>query len=316
MNIELRITNSNPSTYLLQFIEKLLNHCLKKMGLSSKDIGRVIFADQDHYATAIKDISGHMSYTNDVDYISVGKTVSKRLNSGHILSDITLRSGIIDKIVGGVLNNCDISRWDESEQQALYTIYHELGHCKDGKIRQDITTPHIVNSTNKFKIRQICDYYRHILLGELSASVHSGLFMTAKVFERKLSDTILKIEKKLTYIDELMDKYSKDHSILYELAFTVGGLFWFILIQYSKLIGTRISNKRLRDHELILWKEASTSAYSIILEYDRLISSAWCVYPNWDSNLFHDLDSTWESLSLSFGYKFVHSDQGDALYWQ
>jgi len=305
----------DPSTHLLQSIEELLGHCIKKMGLLSTDIRQVILADQEHYASAIKDISGHVSYTNDVHYVSVGKTVSKWLNSGHIVSDLVLHSGIIDKVVSCVSNGCDVSKWDDIGQQTLYMIFHELGHCKDGKIRQDIKNPNIVNSTKEFKIRHICDYYRNILLGEFSASVHSGLFMTPTVYDLELSSTLATVEEQLTYIDSLKNKYSEDNSLLYELAFTVGGLFWFILIQYSKLIGVRISNKELCDRGLSLWKEANSEASSIISKYDQLISNAWRAYPNWSGDLFHNLDSTWESLSLSCGYKFVHTNQGDALYW-
>lgn len=315
MNIEIRITKMDPSTHLLQSIKSLLNHFIKNMGLSSDDVVQVIVADKEHYESAIKAIDDHISYTNNNDYVGVGKTVSKWLDSDNIVSNIVLHSGMVDSVLSGVLKGCEVSSWANIEQQALYTMYHELGHCKDAKIRRDVAAPNAVNSSKQFKIDQVCDYNQHIVLGELSASVHSGLFMTPTVFNLELSSTILTIEKRLTYINKLKNEYSKDHSILCELAFVVSGFFWFILIQYSKLIGARIGNKELRNLELRLWKEANTEASSVISEYDRLISNAWCLYPDWGGDLFHDIDRTWQSLSLSHGFKFVHTEQGDTLYW-
>lgn len=315
INVEFRVAGFVASWQLSRSIEELLVHCISNMGLTHDDIGQIVIIDKEHYTTTIREFDNKANRTDDDDFIGVAKTIPKRLDSGKISSNIFLLDGLIAQSLKAISKRGDFSILNEIEQQSLYTIYHELGHCKDAKIRQDLETPALTNSTNSFRIRKVCNYYRSILLGEFAASFHSGKFMTKTLFGREYNNIKIMIENKLTYISKLKQKYLKDHSKLYELAFLVSGFFWTILIQYSKLIGVKLNNNELRNLSVQLWNEVTNETNIIMEDYCSLLFDVAQLYPCWDSDYCCNIDEIWNLLALSFDYKFVQNEHGDALFW-
>jgi hypothetical protein len=267
------------------------------------------------FAEAVQKIDPKQSLTKSEDYICVGKTMSRRLEDGSIKSSCVLLAGIINEVLGVCIENKDFREWNLMEKQALYVIYHEFGHCMDAKYRFQESKREVRGEDKLFRIKNVFRYYSAILADELAACVFSANIMTGEVFELELQNTKAVILNNLKGLEAQKEEYRTDNSKLYELAFSVSGLFWLVLIQYAKLIGNKIGNKKLEKSTIDVWDGASDKTAQILTVFGNNLSKYWRDYPNWNRDFHNSLFDAWNSLALEHGYYFIESPAADSLFW-
>jgi hypothetical protein len=83
-----------------------------------------------------------------------------------------------------------------------------------------------------------------------------------------------------------------------------------MLIQYAKLVGSRIRNASLPNFEPTLNSEVSL----VMTEAESSIRQVWQRYPNWTQPADDMLLAHWQKFARSYHYRFVQTQAGDALY--
>ena len=105
----------------------------------------------------------------------------------------------------------------------------------------------------------------------------------------------------------------QDDSRLRNLAFDASQVFWIMLLQYSKLVGSRIGNSNLVDGSES-FQALSGDVVSALKDAAATLRQIWNLYPAWTNTTGNDLLPHWQKLAQLYGYRFVQGQEGDALY--
>jgi hypothetical protein len=168
----------------------------------------------------------------------------------------------------------------------------------------------------KFKIQMLNDYYCHILEGEFAACVHSAMGASNSMYEEDISRSNGYYQDFLKKIDEHKEKYTADVNHLGYFAYDTAGIFWFLLIDYAKLIGTQTGdNDRLKDVKNMSWENLPMNMREVLAEFKQYLITTWQSYPQWPDGFYDSLFIYWQALALGHGFKFVEGEHGDGMYF-
>jgi hypothetical protein len=314
MEVEFLIEGLDPSEYLIKVVTGFVKDCIKQSRVSESDIDKILLADDDNYLKAIKQLDENETYTKNNMVVGMGKTIYRR-NNNEYKNGIVLKRVIIEAPLEGNIKYKNIDEWEPARLEFLYVIHHELGHCYDNKTRNLIEYPKIFDENKLFKIKQVAEYYTAILLSDFFACVFSAYAAREKMIEydcRNLDGYVIKGEKRIV---DLKTKYFVDKNYLYELAFEVAGDFWFILMQYAKLVGFKIGNEVLSSVEIKVDSDVINKNIDILREFEKILNNCYKYYPNYDSKIHNFLFDIWNRLCLRCGYEFVEGLNSDALFF-
>jgi hypothetical protein len=128
-------------------------------------IDRYIITEEEVYESVVKQVDSTATVTNNDEFVGVAKTI---FHTNSKKSTIIIKTHQLIPIFEGINSHTSINSWSQSQLNALFTTLHEFGHARD-----NITRPHEgLNKPNRpFRLKQVCDYYHHILLCEIGANI-------------------------------------------------------------------------------------------------------------------------------------------------
>ena len=315
MKIEVLISGLDPTENLINPIKNIIATCLKDYRYSETNLDTITISDDGNFKKAVQRFDSNGAYTNDDQYVAVGKIFPMVTTEGKIKHSIIFHSSVFNAIFSAFQKGNDPENWQNEECRFLYVIYHEIAHCIDDQKRGIRTNPPIRGDDKLFKIRNVANYYTAILKDEFVACVIAGFAMRKKVFDLEMKSTNETIEKYLSEAKDLRNRYCRDNHLLYEIAFEVSGIGWTILIQYGKLIGSKIGNKELSSMSINVWNGASEPTRKVLTQFGEGLGQIWGSYPHFSDDFDEFLFSIWNALALCLGYRFVETETGDGIFW-
>jgi hypothetical protein len=306
---------SEQTKYLQNLIYDLIIICSRYAKIENAHLNKLLIADKNNFANAVAKMDAGALFTNTEDYVAFGKTFAKREDDETLNTSIVLRAEVIDAVLLELEVQRQIDDWNSSAQHMLYLICHELGHCVDYRLRKNLQHSPLISEDNLFKVRQVADYYSCILLSEFAACVHAANGMTTDTFQFDNDSTLSTVQSMISKVQSEAKAYNNDPSLLLKLAFSASGTFWLALIQYTKLFGSQVGNQQLANCDVKYWENANSKTFAIFTELKKFLDDLWNQYPDWNTSTIQSLTELWHALSISNGFEFVESVEGDAIYW-
>jgi hypothetical protein len=116
----------------------------------------------------------------------------------------------------------------------------------------------------------------------------------------------------LKVLEESWQKYQRDQSHLRRFTFDAAQASWVMLVQYAKLVGSRIGNPDLaRDDDF--WGRVDAGVASILKEAEATLRKLWESYLDWAGVSEDTLIPHWKELAQYHGFRFTKSGQDDVL---
>jgi hypothetical protein len=315
MKIEVLITDLDPTENLINRIKNIIAFCLKDYEYSEDNLDTIIISDDAHFKKAVQRFNPNGVYTKDEVYVAVGKNFPILTTEGKVKHSVIFHSSVFNAIFSGLQKSSDSENWEDEECRFLFVIYHEIAHCIDNQKRGIRINRPIRRDDKLFKIRNVANYYIDILKDEFVSCVIAGFAMRKKVFDLEMKSTNEAIEERLSEAKALRNRYYKDNGLLYEIAFAVSGTIWTILIQYGKLIGSKIVNRQLTNVSMNLWNGGSEASRKVLTQFEEGLGKFWDSYPDFSDAFDEFLFGIWSALALCLGYKFVETNTFDEIFW-
>lgn len=296
-------------------VQSVIASAVSFVDASPDVIEAVILSDEGNFGTIIhklQQVEGATpSYTDNELYKAAGKTIAHHRN-GTTTSSIVFRDNLMAEILGNLQGGDSLESWGEDGQLCFYIFTHEVGHCKDNALRPESEEIPLTRE-GTFRIHQIAKYYGTILLSEVAACVHSAAAMTERTHQQEITRWRDESEQILKGTTKQWRAYQRDNNLLRELAFYAAQSFWVIIMQYAKLIGTRIGNPELSAADTT-WYRTDAQTAAILDEVKSVVEEIWTDYPAWTDEIAGRLFPLWLKLAEAHGYRFVHQSEGDGLY--
>ena len=300
---------------ILPLIRTMLTSALSFVGACQDALEAVVITDDTEFGPTIHKLQTEAglttSYTNSDMHRAVAKTIANR-QGDQISNSIVILDNIIAQVMTGAQTGEDIRLWDKDSQLCFYVLTHEIGHCKDNILRpnQEDVPLHV---KGEFRVRQIAQYYRSILMSEFAACAHSATAVTDCLLQEEIRTWRTDAKEILSNIRKGVLKYQLDNEKLRDLAFLSAQGFWVILLQHAKIIGFVIGNAEL-DQTPPLWIDENSEIQELFAKSTKELREMWIKFHAWsDASTLIFLD-LWKSLSLAHGFNFEESGGADALY--
>ncbi len=284
------------------------------MGLEISEFAKIIIADEEYFEKAVDEIKPNCSFTKS-EYLTLGGK-SFLLSSEHgykfslLFNSLNFSVALTDIPEGSDKEFFVLKKFNKN------ITFHELGHCLDNKFRHESKEYKIRNDDNLFKIQTVCKYYINILIDEIAACYLSSASVDSDVFFYDMNSNDESFQNQIDEKSKILKKYSGNKDELYEIAFITSGIFWFIFIQYGKLIGYKIGNKALGNIDIEFSSINKNLSKSILKQFEEVIKKMWLSYPNINvENTYNELIPIWKNFTMSMGVKFVESENGDGIFW-
>jgi hypothetical protein len=314
MDLEIRINNLIPQENLTNEINNLLVSCINYSKISKSDIDKIIIADKHYYSSSINSIDPNETHTSNNILTGVGKTIPIKVND-NIINNIVFNSVVFDACFYGFNTYANFNEWDPGTYIMYYIIHHEFAHCYDNITRLNFQKPLLRDDDNLFKIKNVSNYYFNILIGEYSACFYSAYSVLESMINYEISNFNSYIKSFLLEIATRKNKYKIDSREIYNIAFNVSELFWFILVQYSKLNAYITGNSVLSDVDITENINLNSDSKNILRRFQKIINQEWNYYPNISSKLAENCKEIWYELCFANGYKFDEEEKGDSIFW-
>lgn len=315
MEIQFLIKDLNVKEPLLKNVQHLFTSCIEAIGLDIRTVETIYIAEDSQYGDAIHRVDPTATYTNDNGLIGVGKAISREDVKGEIVHSIVLREGIVDSALSCIISDQSIEELERTQRESLYVICHEIGHCVDNYERKILGFPKLRGNNDAFSIKRVSMYYSKLLACEFSACAHAAIFVSPELQTILIDDYIEELIKVKHGLEEFNAKYEEGVMPLYDLAYQVSGGFWFLLVQYAKLVGHTVGN-----NQIVLDQETHWPTEIFPLEVSKQMQSSllgsWSQYPNWPSEaIIKNWTDCWHNFCLANEYSFRQEPTGDALYF-
>lgn len=299
------------SPELIEFIEGLVKYACETMQFDASETTSIAIAEPDQYKEAVSYFDIGETASNNDYYVGVGKSYSRSINgvnNHYLIYNINVILGIVSALGN---KNRPMSH----EENICYNVFfHEFGHLVDNQARKLFTATKTLDP-QKFCIDSVAAYYTELLIGEFFASYHSAFAFAAVLFSEQNNDDNSTFEKALDNIINLKTRYVEDKNVLFKLAYDVSQLSWVILTQYSKLIGVNLGNKNRVSIEIQLFQSASPNMTRILKKLNEILIDCRNNYPKIPKDAIPSLIELWHKTSLSIGFKFTKSSNGDSVYF-
>ena len=318
MEIKFFIRGFEPTQIMFDSVHELIASIASDFSLSLDSIEKIFISDKQQYGEVLRMIDPIASYTNQGQVVGVGKTISRISEERTIAHTLAFQDFVIDKALAGWKSGKHYDSFLLDQQQCFYVIVHEIGHCLDNEKRKDLYTPPLLGNTGCFRIKEIGDYYYSILKSEFSACALTAKYMTSELLQTEIDNFIANVSDTLFQINLSKESYknSGQGSELRDLAYQVVGGSWFILIQYSKIIGYSVENQTTIEN---IFSEMRTKltldGLDIIGHFEQGLRQTWHFYPIWIPEFHKFCFDCWRSLCLKNGYRFEEGPDGDSIYF-
>lgn len=310
MEIEIKISRLVPQEHLIEAVRILLKEISANFPLN-QDTLRFVVADEFSMLEEIRRVEPSAGMTNNDTILATGKTISKKCD-GIIKHHVFLNENVVGAAIasGMGVHTDGVSEVDNLQ----YVIYHELAHCYDNKQRENFEHECRLN-TSTFCIEKLSDHYLPIVIDEFFASVFSSFAVSNSLFKFQNDEFCNMVNEFTMKTDEIKRQYVNDVEVTNKLAFSAAQDAWFVLVQYSKLIGYAVGNSQLRSASVELWDNAGDTMKVAIEKLAELLGALVKEYPTLPAGIEDEVCAIWNSVALSMGYKFMQTDEGDAVYF-
>lgn len=310
MNIKFMMENFKAEQHLIDFINKIMVTAMNDYKFDERLIDYIIIADEANFGKALSKYSNLETYTNNEHYFTLGKII-ENYHDKVLTHSIIFHNSVFNNLISGMLKGSEIDEWDVNEAKSYYVVYHEIAHCIDGHTR-GIKEKQTLKG--RFKIHSIANYYTDILLDEFYCSVISAKAMYFNAFFSEVEEIKKLMSNRISDAMEYRKNFNKSDEEKVKIACQISGLFWFILIQISKLIGIKIGNNKF-DNFRVSFSKNNSEVDKLILKFETYLISLWQEYPSTQQNIKKDLFNFWNEIALMFGYKFTTTRKSDGIYW-
>lgn len=317
MNVELLIKDfdakDKEKSKWMELLSGLMNTYAGELGLSGEYIQDVIIADKDSFPEALQRHSDVRRFANNDRYAKLVKTILHENDAGKIRASLVIRQELIEQILRAVGE--EKKEWEYEELFYRYILHHELGHCLDYEKRFSIDTWEDFDP-DKFSVQQFYRYFSGIVLEEFSASAHASKVMTSGIFHEEINAASGTAARHINELESIRENYKGKPEQLFDVAVSVSSIFWMILIQYARLMGSKIDNKALSKFRLKVWDKGSAKTGLILAKLGEHMWDLWKKYPDWKPDDHAFLLDLWYRLTIEHGFRFVETPEGDGVYWE
>lgn len=300
---------------IVNTITETISSAVNVVEANPDDIDAVILVSQDDFGPTVNRLqvaAGQPeSYTDNGIHVAAAKTLAA-MRDGRVVSTVVYRDNFMAEILGDVMGVNGDPTFGEGAQFCFYLLAHELGHCKDNALRSDVGGSES-RFQGGFSVEKVTNHYRPVVLSELAACVHSALAMRQGTYDQEWKRWHEDTGQYLSQLKNSWRTYQRDNSLLGNLAFDAAQVFWIMLLQYSKLVGSRIGNPNLVNGSES-FQALNGDVVSALKDADATLRQIWNSYPAWTNTTGNDLLPHWQKLAQLYGYKFVQGQEGDALY--
>lgn len=289
------------------------------MKIDAASIDKVILSDESSYGEAIRSIDENEKFTKRDSALGVGKTIPIFTDDGAVTNSIIVRLEHFIAYLGGInqRENGVTNSFQKHIDQTHYIFAHELGHCKDHNLRKNRPLVSEEQLKKHFKIESFKNYQCYMLEGEFAASAHSAFAISPDFFKDQQAFFNGEIRKFINDLRPMKNGYDDTPEYISKIAYNATSVFWYSLIEHSKLVGSLLLNPNLSKEPISLWDDISPKSESVMREFHQWLSEKWNLYPSWGDSFRDEACDFWFRLALAEGYKFVPgSEQGDGLYFK
>lgn len=280
----------------------------------------VIVVEQPLFGDAVGRFDKSRIYTNDRGLVAVGKCFA-HLCDGHVRSSSIILS---TSLVGGVMqalqeHGSDTAKWRAEDRRNLYAIYHEFGHCMD-HVQRPKTTPDYTsrNEEGRFlppTVPAICAFHFETLVPELMACAFSGIGYHESLFAL---DSEMNDQTVVRGLDALACMTRESELDMNRLFFEAAALFWFVLIQHAKFVGSMLGNSSLSPRTSgELWRIARLfpEVAHTLDRAESVFREAWSCYPELPEHFLPEVTSCFHAISNAFGYSLEVRSGNSGIWW-
>lgn len=296
---------------LESFVREFALYACELIGLNANKISTIHIADHDNYTKAISSVCENESFSCNEYYVGVGKSITITQN-GNVEHHLVYKIDIIYGLILYVKNKN--TEKDYAERLSMEMFLHEFGHIVDNEARGKLE-PIKPLDISYFSIDKISLYYTSILISEFFACLHSAFSGTELVFiDQNLGDNS-NFETMFKKNTDLRIDYINNRTSLKNVAYSASQFFWMILVQYSKLIATKLGNNKLNSMEIKLFNSCPHEVASLLAQLEDILSSLINAYPVIPEEAVNNIFEIWHNVALRFGFFFAKGLEGDAVYF-
>lgn len=254
----------------LNRLSDFINVIASELDLPSDHITDVIVADEDHFGTAVEELSPGSGFTDDGVYLAVGKTFHRRDVTGRVRGSMVL----LDRSAGiAYMNRCDpesVQKMDALNDVGIYAVYHEFGHCRDAELRSQ----EFVGDGERT--------LGSLVLEEYAACRHTARYLSRRGFDEQQRLTCESLRNYYEQLQVARNGYrgSEDLPKLSQIA---GVTFQRTLIEHAKEFAFRHGNAAIESATLNLWNTDALLT-QLLREWGIELRDAWANYPKCSEN--------------------------------
>jgi hypothetical protein len=129
--------------------------------------------------------------------------------------------------------------------------------------------------------------------------------MSKTVFSNQIESTISECDTYLVGLEKTRKQHFNGTIELVDIAYQSAQIFWVILTQFSKLIGSTINTERNFSFEqLPTLPKSRINISTSLLELNSVLKKLWVNYPVWSSSSAEPLNLIFRNISAKNGYTF------------
>lgn len=313
LNTKLYISDGPGFENIQTILSVIVSNVAERMGLSIENFDTVALACSDRYIEAISDLFEDGVFTDNNSYVGVAKTQTKFID-GFPRHTVLFRDFVFELILQGLSISQDINDWPPELQSGIYTISHELGHCKDAETRKQSSKSKSRSLPRGFDLNLIHEYYYQIFIDEFCACLNADRFYSKEHLIYQTSQDFDSISRLKTATLGYQTSYDQDDRI-YQVAVHSSALIWVYIIQYSKIWAGK-HNTEFENTLISKIIDIGFKSHDPIGLLDRFLEGLVTSYPSNTENMFERFVPVWENISQNIGYKFEHHKiLGWGCYW-
>lgn len=285
-----------------------------RIGVNQNNLERIAIAYPENYRKAVQDISGEL-FTNNQDYIGIGKTISK-IDQGQLRHSIVFHFCIFEAILRGQYESQsqDVTKWNVEHQCMYFAIPHELGHCRDHEERMIASSKRVLNFESGFELESIHQYYSEILIDEVCACNFADKYCSGKMVNHRFSEERDTLNQSYSDLRKSLQNYAGQED-LFRLAANASGWIWLYQIQLAKhVISSHFGiSKQFRLTPLADIFENCAKEHSLLLQAVAFLLEK---YPKIREEVKKKLIQAWRGFAQEAGFTFEKHEEGWHFYWR
>lgn len=245
MEVKLYIEEGPGSGDLRSMMRQLVTSIAERVGVDTALVETVAVATEETYGQAVNDLFPGSGYTDNNDYLGVGKTETHIVDgtpSHRILFNAYVMELCLQGFMGVGENLMD---WPADLQYGPFIISHELGHCRFNE-----TAPRNIQELHKLRFQQddfdsINDHQFSVLVGEAGACFYGDRYYAESFFKNACEQELSPLKKTKIALNK-----AKTEKNIQDVAYLANGLAWLYPIQYTK-IASGIYKTALGDSSIV-----------------------------------------------------------------